>query len=324
MIFVIFVDSAAVDSAAVDSAAVDSAANGSYKHDSYQYDSYKLGLKTDTSSKMVLDVAAAAAAMEVANVPTHPAALFSDAALAACQTLLARWQEDATPRQPFLLKESELTLAPAVVNPGKILCVGLNYAKHAAESGMEPPKQPVLFSKFNNSLAAHGEDVPIADLEQVDYEAELAVIIGKRAKNVSVDDALHAVFGYCNANDLSERKLQFVSGQWLLGKTLDKFMPLGPYLVTADEAGDPNNMSVRGWLNGELRQASNTNDLIFSVAECISYASHYMTLEPGDVISTGTPEGVILGRQDKVWLKPGDTYSVEIGKLGTLTNKVVA
>lgn len=282
----------------------------------------KLGLKTDITRDRVLDIAAAAAAMDV-SVPTSEG-LFAEGALAAYQVLLERWQEDATPRQPFLLEESTLTLAPAVVNPGKILCVGLNYAKHAAESGMDAPKQPVLFSKFNNSLAAHGEDVPIGGLEQVDYEAELAVIIGTRAKNISVDDALDYVFGYCNANDLSERMLQFVSGQWLVGKTLDKFMPLGPYLVTADEAGNPANMPVKGWLNGELRQDSNTNDLIFSVAECISYASHYMTLEPGDVISTGTPEGVILGMKDKVWLQPGDTYTVEIGNLGKLTNKVVA
>jgi 2-keto-4-pentenoate hydratase/2-oxohepta-3-ene-1,7-dioic acid hydratase in catechol pathway len=302
MIFVTFVDPASVD-----------AANPSYK----------LGLKTDIANEHVLDVAAAAAAMNVTDIPS-PAGLFAEGALAVCQTLLARWQAAATPRQPFLLAESNLTLAPAVINPGKILCVGLNYAKHAAESGMEPPKQPVLFSKFNNSLAAHAEDVPIGGLEQVDYEAELAVVIGKHAKNVAVEDALNYVFGYCNANDVSERKLQFVSGQWLLGKSLDKFMPLGPYLVTADEAGDPAHMPVRGWLNGDLRQDSNTNDLIFSVAECISYASHYMSLEPGDVISTGTPEGVILGMSDKVWLKPGDTYSVEIGNLGTLINKVVA
>lgn len=300
MIFVTFVDPATINAARPN---------------------YKLGLKTDDS--LVLDVAAAAAAMNVSDVP-NPEGLFAAGALMACRGLLERWQEDATPRQPFLLEESTLTLAPAVVNPGKILCVGLNYAKHAAESGMDAPKQPVLFSKFNNSLAAHGEDVPIGGLEQVDYEAELAVVIGTRAKNISVEEALNHVFGYCNANDLSERVLQFVSGQWLVGKTLDKFMPLGPYLVTADEAGNPANMPVKGWLNGELRQDSNTNDLIFSVAECISYASHYMTLEPGDVISTSTPEGVILGMKDKVWMQPGDSYRVEIGNLGTLTNKVVA
>jgi 2-keto-4-pentenoate hydratase/2-oxohepta-3-ene-1,7-dioic acid hydratase in catechol pathway len=132
------------------------------------------------------------------------------------------------------------------------------------------------------------------------------------------------VLGYCNANDLSERKLQFVSGQWLVGKTLDKFLPLGPYLVTADEVGNPQALSIKGWLNGQERQNSNTADMIFSVAQIIAYASQYMTLSPGDVISTGTPEGVVFGMKEKVWLKPGDEYAVEIAKLGRLTNRVVA
>jgi 2-keto-4-pentenoate hydratase/2-oxohepta-3-ene-1,7-dioic acid hydratase in catechol pathway len=222
------------------------------------------------------------------------------------------------------LSESDLELAPVVPNPGKILCVGLNYRRHAAESGMAEPKKPVLFSKFNNSLAAHGEEVSIHKLDQVDYEAELAVVIGRRAKKVSAKKALGYVLGYCNANDLSERALQFVSGQWLIGKTLDKFLPLGPYLVTADEIPDPQNLSIKGWLNGNLRQHSSTADMIFSVAEVISYASKYMTLEPGDVISTGTPEGVIFGMKEKVWMKPGDEYTVEISGLGKLSNRVVA
>ncbi|MEM7735782.1 MAG: fumarylacetoacetate hydrolase family protein [Deinococcota bacterium] len=280
----------------------------------------KLGLKTEHG---ILDVHAAREALTL-EAPATPMELFAPGVLAACDVIAQQLAKDVAPFQPFLKAEAALELGPAVANPGKILCVGLNYAKHAAESGMEPPKEPVLFSKFNNALAAHGDEVAIGGLEQVDYEAELAVIIGKTAKNVSVNDALDYVFGYCNANDLSERRLQFVSGQWLLGKTLDDFLPLGPYLVTADEASDPSNMPVRGWLNGELRQDSNTNDLIFSVAECISYASQYMTLSPGDVISTGTPEGVILGMDPKVWMQPGDSYSVEIGNLGTLTNKVIA
>ena len=221
------------------------------------------------------------------------------------------------------LNEADLQLAPAVPQPGKILCVGLNYSRHAAESGMAEPKKPVLFSKFNNSLAAHAEDISIKKLEQVDYEAELVVVIGKTAKNVSVKNALKYVLGYCNANDLSERALQFVSGQWLLGKTLDKFLPLGPYLVTSDEVSDPQNLSIKGWLNGELRQNSSTADMIFSVAEVISYASRYMTLQPGDIISTGTPEGVVFGMKEKVWMKPGDEYTVEISGLGRLSNRVV-
>jgi 2-keto-4-pentenoate hydratase/2-oxohepta-3-ene-1,7-dioic acid hydratase in catechol pathway len=280
----------------------------------------KLGLKTDQG---VLDVRAAREDLTL-EAPQTPMDLFAPGMLAACDVIAQQLAKDVAPFQPFLRTEATLQLGPAVAKPGKILCVGLNYAKHAAESGMDAPQEPVLFSKFNNALAAHGDEVAIGGLEQVDYEAELAVVVGKTAKNVSVDDALDYVFGYCNANDLSERKLQFLSGQWLLGKTLDDFLPLGPYLVTADAAGDPTNMPVRGWLNGELRQDSNTNDLIFSVAECLSYASQYMTLSPGDVISTGTPEGVIFGMKTKTWMQPGDSYSVEIGNLGTLINKVVA
>ena len=222
------------------------------------------------------------------------------------------------------LNASGLQLAPVVPNPGKILCIGLNYRRHAAETGAKEPAYPLLFSKFNNTLASHEEDVPVsAAWGQVDYEAELLVVIGAKAKNISEADALNVVLGYCNANDISERALQFVSTQWLLGKTPDKFLPIGPYLVTADEAGDPQNMTVQGWLNGEQRQNSNTSDMIFTVAQCISYASQYFTLEPGDIISTGTPEGVILGMKEKVWLKDGDVYEVEVGNLGRLKNRIV-
>lgn len=222
------------------------------------------------------------------------------------------------------LEEASLDLAACVPNPGKILCVGLNYARHAKESGMAEPSSPVLFSKFNNSLAAPNEDVPLpSNAIEYDYEAELVVVIGKQAKNVSEADALEYVLGYCNGNDISARDLQFRSGQWLLGKSLDKFMPIGPYVVTKDEAGDPTNMQVRCWLNGELRQDSNTVDLIFSVAEIVSYASQYMTLEAGDIISTGTPEGVIMGMDPKVWMKAGDKTVVEVASMGRLSNKMV-
>lgn len=212
---------------------------------------------------------------------------------------------------------------PCITNPGKILCVGLNYRAHAVEAGMEIPKQPVLFSKFNNAIAACGKEIDIQGLEQVDYEAELAVVIGRKARHVQTENALDHVFGYCNANDLSEREMQFRSGQWLLGKTLDDFLPVGPCLVTRDEVPDPQNLSVKGWLNGELRQDSTTADMIFSVAEIISYVSKHFTLSPGDVIITGTPFGVILGLDPKVWMKPGDEYAIEIGNLGRLVNRVV-
>lgn len=235
-------------------------------------------------------------------------------------------QEIAALHAPQTVAEDSLRIAPVVPNPGKILCIGLNYRKHAAESGMAEPKLPVLFSKFNNSISAHGQDVPMSrEWQKVDYEAELGVVIGRTAKNVPVEKALDYVLGYCNCNDISERALQFVSGQWLVGKSLDGFQPVGPYLVTADEIVNPQGLRIRGWLNGELRQDSSTSDMIFSVAECIAYASQYMTLQPGDLISTGTPEGVILGhpKEAQVWMQPGDEYVVEVEGLGQLRNRMV-
>ena len=181
-----------------------------------------------------------------------------------------------------------------------------------------------MFSKFNNTLAAPGEEIPLQeDWQTVDYESELGVVIGKTARNVSEAEALDHVLGYCNMNDISERYRQMLSGQWLLGKTPDKFLPVGPYVITSDEIADPQNLSIKGWLNGELRQNSNTADMIFSVAEIIAYASKVMTLSPGDVISTGTPEGVISGMDPKVWMKPGDEYVVEVEGLGRLANRMV-
>ena len=275
----------------------------------------QLGIVT---ARGVLDVAAAATG---ADCPTSADAVYEigSAALPALAALI-----DAADDASHYLNEADLTYGPAVPNPGKILCVGLNYQKHAAETGATPPDEPVLFSKFNNVIAAPNEDIPLqSDWTRVDYESELGVIMGATARNVSVDDALDCVFGYCNMNDLSERRLQMLSGQWLLGKTLDKFLPLGPYVVTADEIPDPQNLSIKGWLNGELRQSSNTADMIFTIAEVIAYASQVMTLSPGDVISTGTPEGVIMGMADKVWLQPGDEYVVEVEGLGKLVNRMV-
>lgn len=181
---------------------------------------------------------------------------------------------DPTLRARCLHDEAMLRLAPVLTNPGKIICVGLNYRRHAIESGLPISTTPVLFSKFNNSLAAPNEVIPLpASAEQYDYEVELAVVIGRRARNVPVEQALAYVFGYCTANDLSARDLQMRTSQWLLGKTLDKFLPLGPYLVTADEVGDPQALSLKCWVNGDLRQDSNTADMIFSVAEIVSYIS---------------------------------------------------
>ena len=280
-------------------------------------DGFKLGIVTERG---ILDVAAAAAAAGVQRNITPEAVYERGNALRSRLAGLAAAADD-----PALFQnEDDLTIGPAVPSPGKILCVGLNYQKHAAETGATPPAEPVLFSKFNNAIAAPDEDIPMqADWTRVDYESELGVVMGATARNVSVEEALDTVFGYCNMNDLSERRLQMLSGQWLLGKTLDKFLPLGPYVVTADEIPDPQNLSIKGWMNGELRQNSNTADMIFTVAEVIAYASKVMTLSPGDVISTGTPEGVIMGMADKVWMQPGDEYIVEVEGLGRLVNRMV-
>ena len=219
------------------------------------------------------------------------------------------------------LDEATLTLAPCVPNPGKIICVGLNYRRHAAEAGMAVPQTPILFSKYTNALAGNGEVITLPKVtKQADYEAELAIVIGRCAKDVSEGEAHSYVFGYCNGNDLSARDLQMLTGQWLLGKTLDGFLPLGPSLVTADEVGDPDALQIRCWLNGELRQDSSTADMVFSTKQLVSYISRYLTLEPGDVILTGTPEGVIFGDDPAVWLKAGDEVTVEVEKLGRLTN----
>jgi 2-keto-4-pentenoate hydratase/2-oxohepta-3-ene-1,7-dioic acid hydratase in catechol pathway len=222
-------------------------------------------------------------------------------------------------------REQDLRIRPVVPAPGKIVAVGLNYRRHAEESGAAVPETPVLFSKFNNSLAAACEPIPLPrNATQYDYEVELGVVMGRQAAAVEPGEALDYVLGYCTANDLSARDLQFRSSQWLLGKTLDKFCPIGPYLVTRDEIPDPQTLALRTWVNGELRQNSNTRDMIFSVAEVVSYASQYMTLEPGDLIITGTPEGVILGMPEpRPWLKAGDEVAVEVEGLGRLVTPLV-
>ncbi len=231
---------------------------------------------------------------------------------------------ECPPDAPARLPESGLAYGPAVSGPGKILCVGLNYRNHAAETGMPIPETPVLFGKFANTIAASGQNIDISGFNKVDYESELAVVMGRTARHVTEPEALSTVFGYCIANDLSDRELQRRTAQWLLGKTPDHFCPIGPYLVTRDEVPDPQALAIRGWLNGQLRQDSHTSDMIFSVAEIISYASRYFTLEPGDIILTGTPAGVIMGRDEKEWMKDGDEYVVEIDRLGRLANCMVA
>ena len=227
----------------------------------------------------------------------------------------------------YLYEEDAVQWGPCVTNPSKIICVGLNYRKHAEETNAAIPEVPILFNKFNNTLTAHQADIVIPRVtEKLDYEAELVIVIGERAKHVSRDQALNYVFGYCCVNDLSARDLQMRTPQWLLGKTCDDFSPLGPYLVTADEVGNPNDLAIRAYVNGEARQNSTTSDMIFYCDEIVSYISQHMTLMPGDIILTGTPEGVVLGlpEDQQVYLQPGDEVTIEIEKLGRLTNRFTA
>ncbi len=220
----------------------------------------------------------------------------------------------------------EARIHAPIARPGKIVGIGLNYEDHAAETGAEIPEKPIVFAKYPNTVIGHGQAIRIPPItEQVDYEAELAVVIGERAKNVSESEALDYVFGYANANDVSSRDLQFSEGgQWTRSKSIDTFCPIGPYIATRDEVPDPQNLSVRCVLNGETMQDGTTSKMIFSVAELVSFLSQGMTLEPGDVIVTGTPPGVGMARDPQVWLKAGDEVSIEIEGLGTLTNPVEA
>jgi len=275
----------------------------------------QLGIRTEAG---VIDVAHASAGYARLPLTMDEVIRGGAQALKALQGLAEQ------PAADWLLNEQELQFGPCVGNPEKLICIGLNYKRHARETGMAVPDSPVLFSKFNNTLAATGEPIPLpGNALQYDYEVELGVVIGRETRYVSVEDALKYVFGYFTVNDMSVRDLQFRTSQWLLGKTLDKFFPTAPYLVTADEVSDPQNLGLYCWVNGELRQNSNTSDMIFSVAESISYISQYMTLKPGDVISTGTPEGVVMGMKEKNWLKPGDEVTVEVEGLGKCTNRMV-
>lgn len=212
---------------------------------------------------------------------------------------------------------------PAVY-PGKILAIGRNYAEHAAEGGADLPAAPLLFNKLTNSLSAHDAPIVLPTIStQVDYEAELAVIIGKPAKLVGEADALDYVFGYSLINDVSARDLQYGDKQWTRGKGLDTFAPLGPFITTRDEIEDVQALKIEGVLNGDVMQSSNTSKMIFKIAYLVSYLSQGITLEPGDVIASGTPDGVGVFRKPPVLLKPGDVFEVRIEKLGTLRNHVV-
>lgn len=215
-------------------------------------------------------------------------------------------------------------LAP-LPEPSKIICIGLNYQDHCDEQNKPRPPQPLLFSKFSNTIAGPTDSVEIPqNTKMLDYEGELAVVIGRQARRVSRENAMDYVFGYMALLDVTARDLQQTDGQWVRAKSQDGFAPCGPYVVTADEVGDPHDLSIRTFVNGEPMQDSNTNNMIFRIDELIEYITEALTLMPGDIISTGTPAGVGVHRTPQVLLKNGDRVEVEIEKLGRLSNLFVA
>jgi 2-keto-4-pentenoate hydratase/2-oxohepta-3-ene-1,7-dioic acid hydratase in catechol pathway len=224
---------------------------------------------------------------------------------------------------PAVATLDDVRLLPPVTDPEKIVCMGLNYRSHAEEAGLEAPETPTFFAKFRNALAPPGAEVPLPRYsEKVDYEAEVAFVIGRRAKDVSEGDALDHVAGYTLLNDLSARDWQFKTPQWQPGKVFDGSAPSGPALVTPDEAGPPDAIEISLTLNGETLQSASTADLIHSIPELVAYLSKLMTLEPGDIVSTGTPAGVGSVREPRVWLKPGDDIVIESPQLGRLETRI--
>ena len=212
-----------------------------------------------------------------------------------------------------------------IERPGKIVCIGLNYRDHAVEQGVPLPERPLLFAKWPNALIGPGEPIVIPEVAtQVDYEAELGVVIGARVRNVSVENALEAVRGYVCVNDVSARDLQFSDGQWTRGKSPDTFCPVGPTLVPAADVPDPQALAIRCTVNGQTLQDSSTSNMVFGVADLIAFVTQAITLEPGDLIATGTPAGVGAFRKPPVWLQAGDEVTIEIEGVGELTNPVRA
>ncbi len=268
----------------------------------------------------VIDVRAVAQAMQI-DAPHTLDQLLQQGAAQGLDDAVAASARSGVP----LLHESAITHGRLFANPGKIVCVGLNYRAHADEVKMARPRVPPLFSKYNNSLAAHNCVLKLPPPELAvkhDYETELLIVVGRQMRNVAAADALDYVAGYCTAHDFSTRDLQLElpGGQWMIGKTLDQYAPIGPYFVSADLVGDPNNLRIRTWVNGELRQDSTTADFIHNTQAMLAYISRFWTLEPGDIVFTGTPQGVIAGmpKEKQVWLKKGDVVVSAIEKLGEL------
>lgn len=222
------------------------------------------------------------------------------------------------------ISSSEVKVCATVPRPGKIICIGLNYRDHAEESGMAIPKSPIIFSKFGTCVVGPNESILIPkESEQTDYEAEFAVVIGKKANYVNCENAMDYILGYTNFNDVSARDFQFADGQWVRGKSCDTFAPMGEFIATKDDIEDPHNLRIQFRLNGETLQDSKTDQLIFKIPELIEFLSKSITLEPGDIIATGTPPGVGFARKPPVFLKEGDICEVEIEGLGILCNPVI-
>ncbi len=285
----------------------------------YAYCNLHTGLGVKQGDR-ILDVAAAGKQLKVA-VPANTEEVIAGKHADGLRKVLQG------PPKGALIAEKDAHFGPCVVNPEKLIMLGFNYRKHIAEVKVATPTAPVLFNKYNNALLGHGGTIklPTKAAKKFDYEVELQVIMGKTARDVSEAEALDYVFGYATGNDFSARDLQLRDGragsQFMIGKTPDGFFPIGPWLVGADLVGDPQKLAIETRVNGEQRQSSNTSDMLFSVAHIIAYASSIFTLKPGDVFSTGTPEGVILGKPEaeQVWLKAGDKVSCSVEKCGELS-----
>jgi 2-keto-4-pentenoate hydratase/2-oxohepta-3-ene-1,7-dioic acid hydratase in catechol pathway len=241
----------------------------------------------------------------------------------AATTEVRRWLS-STSASPAVDAGKTRLRAP-LPRPPKVICIGLNYRDHAAETKLAIPEVPTVFSKYSTSVTGHGAPIILPkNTAKPDYEAEFAVVIGKGGRHIPEDAWRDHVFGYTIVNDVSARDFQMATSQWMMGKTFDTFAPMGPVIVTADEIADPHNLRISLRLNGEVLQDSNTSNLIFGIGKLIAFLSSVFTLEPGDVISTGTPAGVGFARKPPVWLKPGDEVAVEVEGIGTLVNPVVA
>jgi acylpyruvate hydrolase len=275
----------------------------------------RLGALT-ASENEVIDLNLANSAIPDAMIPFLEA---GKEALALAQQAISSAPAAAT------IQRSAVKLKAPIPRPGKIICIGLNYRDHAGETGQAVPTYPTVFAKFNNVVIGPDEPIIIPKLtDQVDYEAELGFVIGKTARHVPLEQALDYVAGYVPFHDVSARDFQNRTSQWTLGKTFETFGPMGPALVTADEIPDPQTLDISLSIGGEVLQKSNTRELIFNVQQLLSILSGIMTLEPGDLVSTGTPSGVGAARNPKRWLRPGETVKLEIAKLGTLSNPVIA